>query len=73
MDAEKDFEARREELMLMRSLGKAEVTDDAVLHSFEDSVLNHDGFVKRYLMEAQMAAHIGNTLFVHGASMTLLR
>lgn len=43
----------------------ARVSEDDVVASYRDSV-RPDGFVAEYLRSAQIAAVIGNTLFVHG-------
>mgnify|MGYP006983395564 CR=1 FL=1 len=42
------------------------IRDEEVLCNFVDSLERKDGFVRRYLEEAQIGVCIGNTLFVHG-------
>eukprot|EP00930_Biecheleria_cincta_P020450 TRINITY_DN15391_c0_g1_i1.p1 TRINITY_DN15391_c0_g1~~TRINITY_DN15391_c0_g1_i1.p1 ORF type:complete len:891 (+),score=144.56 TRINITY_DN15391_c0_g1_i1:586-3258(+) len=42
------------------------VSDEEVVHNFLDSVQSENGFVWQYLRAGQLAALIGNTLFVHG-------
>lgn len=64
------FEHRRAELHALR--GGAEntgpVSDEEVLRSYLASVEREDGEVASYLANAQIAAIIGDTLFVHGAA-----
>jgi len=66
MGCPNSFEFRRKEMALMNSVPLEQITDDAVADNFYDSVAKSDGFVRQYLEHAQVAARIGNTLFVHG-------
>lgn len=65
----KTFEFRRQELEILQ-LGDSRqqhgktITDDQVVNSFVDEA--DRGSLREYLDHAQVAAAIGNTLFVHG-------
>ena len=62
----KTFEHRRTELALLQ--GGGDISDDAVVASFRDEVAaGKDGALRSYLEVAELAAIVGNTLFVHGA------
>eukprot|EP00041_Stephanoeca_diplocostata_P014169 m.254906 g.254906 ORF g.254906 m.254906 type:complete len:339 (+) comp19607_c0_seq14:46-1062(+) len=61
------FELRRLELALLHACTDIrDVSDTMVLDSFVCAV-QEDGIYRRYLEHAQVAAVVGNTLFVHGA------
>ncbi|CAK9030480.1 Hypothetical protein SCF082_LOCUS19221 [Durusdinium trenchii] len=60
------FDFRRKELAnFSRGL---EISDEEVLESFLESVLQPEGAVQSYLRHAQLGLVIGDTLFVHGAA-----
>ncbi|KAE9005157.1 hypothetical protein PF011_g12158 [Phytophthora fragariae] len=66
MGAQGDFERRRAELSLRQAVGdRNEVTDDAVVKSYMDSV-EQGGVLRDYLLHGSLAFVIHQTLFVHG-------
>lgn len=60
------FEFRRVELSTFRSCEPSNVSDDEVLESYLQSVAPY-GLMTEYLQQAQLAAIVGDCLFVHGA------
>lgn len=69
MNSPNAFEFRRRELELLSTTEGRDsdpVTDMKVFSSFRDSVLP-GGICYEYLSRAQLAATVGNTLFLHGA------
>jgi hypothetical protein len=62
------FEFRRQELAILasRTASPEDITDDEVVQSFLDEI-QEGGSLLEYLQQGQVAAVIGNTLFVHGA------
>lgn len=72
MGCDTTFEMRRKELAARQSVSGSSaeaVTDEEVLESFLASVRPGDGnaFMLHYLQAAQLAAVVGDVLFVHGA------
>ncbi|GMF12160.1 unnamed protein product [Phytophthora lilii] len=66
MGAQGDFERRRAELSLRQAVGdRNEVTDDAVVKSYVDSV-KEGGVLREYLLHGSLAFVKHQTLFVHG-------
>ena len=61
------FEFRRQELAILKECGVANISDDQVCDSFIFEVENEEGSLRQYLENANVAAVVGNTLFVHGA------
>jgi len=63
------FEYRRQELALLRGVADAsEIGDEEVTQHFIDDVTaGGGGALRDYLESAEVAAILGNTLFVHGA------
>lgn len=68
MGCAETFEARRSELALLGNHDRAAVLDEDVLASFVASVAPtaDDPWMLAYLRCGQLAAVLGNTLFVHG-------
>eukprot|EP00928_Gymnodinium_smaydae_P029594 TRINITY_DN22246_c0_g1_i1.p1 TRINITY_DN22246_c0_g1~~TRINITY_DN22246_c0_g1_i1.p1 ORF type:complete len:882 (+),score=90.87 TRINITY_DN22246_c0_g1_i1:82-2727(+) len=60
-----DFEFRRKELAIIKQKPEEEITDDDVVHSYEQS-LEPSGWMASFLDLAQIGAIVGTTLFVHG-------
>ena len=60
------FEFRRRELSVLQGVSGDSVSDQDVTRSYEASV-RQGGAVADYLEHAQIAALVGDTLFVHGA------
>ena len=63
----KTFEFRREELSILENDALENISDEQVLESFVAEVANEDGSLYQYIQHANVAARIGNTLFVHGS------
>ena len=61
------FEFRRQELAILNECGVADIRDAQVCDSFIFEVENEEGSLRQYLENANVAAVVGNTLFVHGA------
>ena len=51
---------------MQRGLARGDVPDLEVLTSFRDELGSEEGWMRRYLLHAEPAAVIGDTLFVHG-------
>ncbi len=66
MGSQSTFELRRAELAERKGIAKESVTDQNVVDSFYLSAASPDGFARRYIECAQLAAVIRNSLFVHG-------
>mmetsp|Transcript_30917 Transcript_30917/g.72483 ORF Transcript_30917/g.72483 Transcript_30917/m.72483 type:complete len:656 (-) Transcript_30917:146-2113(-) len=65
MGSDGEFEFRRQELAHMSERNVAEVSDEEVVKSYEDSVAE-DGVMRDYLRLGEIACVLGSTLFVHG-------
>eukprot|EP00405_Crypthecodinium_cohnii_P049064 CAMPEP_0206612890 /NCGR_PEP_ID=MMETSP0325_2-20121206/56312_1 /ASSEMBLY_ACC=CAM_ASM_000347 /TAXON_ID=2866 /ORGANISM="Crypthecodinium cohnii, Strain Seligo" /LENGTH=221 /DNA_ID=CAMNT_0054132775 /DNA_START=215 /DNA_END=877 /DNA_ORIENTATION=+ len=65
MSAKAAFESRRKELSILHKVPEAGISDEDVTQHFLDSVWQEDGIYLQYLQHGQVAALIGNTLFVH--------
>ncbi|CAE7785531.1 ERF1 [Symbiodinium sp. CCMP2592] len=65
MGSDGEFEFRRQELAHMSERNVAEVSDEEVVKSYEDSVAE-DGVMRDYLRLGEIACILGSTLFVHG-------
>ena len=64
------FEFRRQELAVLANDNNCDVnaiSDERVLESFVNEVEHPEGSLRQYLENANVAAVVGNTLFVHGA------
>lgn len=62
------FEFRRQELAILNGNCDVEdISDDQVLENFVHEVEHPEGSLRQYLENANVAAIVGNTLFVHGA------
>ena len=61
------FEYRRLELSILRQCEAVDVSDEDVVDNFLYEVENPEGSLRQYLENAEVAAALGNTLFVHGA------
>merc|ERR1712224_532747 len=62
------FEHRRTELAEIQGAVCSSITNEEVVQSFVDSVEDEEGAVTAYLRHAQLAAVVGDTLYVHGAA-----
>eukprot|EP00927_Polykrikos_kofoidii_P028680 TRINITY_DN24981_c0_g1_i1.p1 TRINITY_DN24981_c0_g1~~TRINITY_DN24981_c0_g1_i1.p1 ORF type:complete len:899 (+),score=142.92 TRINITY_DN24981_c0_g1_i1:123-2819(+) len=60
-----DFEFRRQELAHLNEIEPENVSDEAVVESYEAS-LREGGLMSRYLFCAQLGVLLGPSLFVHG-------
>jgi len=65
MGSDGDFEFRRDELAMMKGVEASEVSDEAVVASYESWVAE-GGSMREYLRLGQLVLFLGNTLFVHG-------
>lgn len=65
MGARGELDFRRSELAMLKGVEASEISDAAVVESYEKSV-QPGGFMREYLLHAQLAAIIGDRLFVHG-------
>ncbi|CAE7460613.1 ERF1 [Symbiodinium microadriaticum] len=65
MGSDGEFEFRRQELAHMSERNLAEVSDEEVVKSYEDSTAA-GGLLCDYLRLAEIACILGSTLFVHG-------
>jgi len=62
------FEFRRQELAILNGNCDVEaISDDQVVENFVHEVEHPEGSLRQYLENANVAAIVGNTLFVHGA------
>jgi hypothetical protein len=68
MGSQTTFETRRTELGILRGLQPSDVSDHDVFQSFYDSVNMHsaDPWMLNFIREGQIAALVGDCLFVHG-------
>lgn len=61
------FDFRKQELAELSGRNPAEVSDDEVVDFCVAEIVNPDGALRQYIELGQVAARIGNSLFVHGA------
>ena len=61
------FEFRRQELAILNECEVKDISDEQVCDNFIHEVEHEDGSLRQYLENANVAAVVGNTLFVHGA------
>ena len=61
------FEYRRQELAILNECEVEDISDEQVCDNFIHEVEHEDGSLRQYLENANVAAVVGNTLFLHGA------